>query len=143
MLGLKNADALSRYDGGSVGRERLEKRFAEPTLWDAFLRFVDANGFDVPGELLERDVTKRVVPSAGFQKVLVDIYRTSPTVTQVCERLIDYDEGMQEWRYRHVKMVERTIGTKRGTGGSEGAAYLKTTLFQPVFPDLWAIRTEL
>jgi tryptophan 2,3-dioxygenase len=50
---------------------------------------------------------------------------------------------MQEWRYRHVKMVERTIGTKRGTGGSTGAAYLRTTLAQPIFPDLWQIRALL
>ncbi len=66
-----------------------------------------------------------------------------PELAQVCERLVDLDEGIQEWRYRHVKMVERTIGTKPGTGGSAGAEYLKTTLFQPLFPDLWAIRAEL
>jgi tryptophan 2,3-dioxygenase len=57
--------------------------------------------------------------------------------------MVDLDEGLQEWRYRHVKMVQRTIGTKRGTGGSAGADYLKTTLFRPLFPDLWTIRTEL
>jgi tryptophan 2,3-dioxygenase len=56
---------------------------------------------------------------------------------------VDLDEGIQEWRYRHVKMVERTIGTKRGTGGSEGAEYLKSTLFRAAFPDLWAIRSRL
>ena len=56
---------------------------------------------------------------------------------------MDLDEGFQEWRYRHVKMVERTIGTKRGTGGSAGVEYLRTTLFQPVFPDLWEIRGRL
>jgi tryptophan 2,3-dioxygenase len=61
----------------------------------------------------------------------------------VAERLVDVDEGMQEWRYRHVKMVERTIGTRRGTGGSPGVAYLRTTLSQPVFPDLWEVRSEL
>jgi tryptophan 2,3-dioxygenase len=60
----------------------------------------------------------------------------------VCERLVDMDEGFQEWRYRHVKMVERTIGVKPGTGGSPGAAYLLTTI-KPLFPDLWAIRSEL
>ena len=59
------------------------------------------------------------------------------------ELMTDVDEGLQEWRYRHVKMVQRTIGTKHGTGGSEGAAYLMTTLNRPIFPDLWAIRTEL
>jgi tryptophan 2,3-dioxygenase len=53
------------------------------------------------------------------------------------------DEGLQEWRYRHVKMVERTIGDKAGTGGSSGAAYLRTTLFDAVFPDLWAVRRRL
>ena len=62
---------------------------------------------------------------------------------QVCERLVDLDEGMQEWRYRHLKMVERTIGDKPGTGGSPGAEYLRTTILRPVFPDLWAIRSEL
>ena len=61
----------------------------------------------------------------------------------VCERLVDLDEGLQEWRYRHVKMVERTIGAKTGTGGSEGTEYLKSTLFKPLYPDLWAIRSQL
>ena len=61
----------------------------------------------------------------------------------MCERLVDLDEGLQEWRYRHVKMVERTIGAKPGTGGSAGAAYLRTTLLRPAFPDLWAIRSRL
>jgi tryptophan 2,3-dioxygenase len=57
--------------------------------------------------------------------------------------LVDLDEGLMEWRYRHVKMVQRTIGTRRGTGGSTGADYLLATLNQPLYPDLWAIRTEL
>ena len=56
------------------------------------------------------------------------------------EQMADVDEGMQEWRYRHVKMVERTIGSKQGTGGSPGVEFLKATLFNPIFPDLWAIR---
>ena len=61
----------------------------------------------------------------------------------VAERLVDLDEGVQEWRYRHVKMVERTIGTKTGTGGSSGVEYLRATLFKPAFPDLWEIRARL
>jgi tryptophan 2,3-dioxygenase len=61
----------------------------------------------------------------------------------VADLLVDLDEGMQEWRYRHVKMVERTIGAKEGTGGSAGVAYLRTTLFNSVFPDLWAVRSQL
>jgi tryptophan 2,3-dioxygenase len=71
------------------------------------------------------------------------VYRDDGEPAQVAERLVDVDEGLQEWRYRHVKMVERTIGAKRGTGGSAGAAYLRTTLSLPVFPDLWEIRSEM
>ena len=74
--------------------------------------------------------------------MLVAVYRHDSTARNVCERLVDMDEGFQEWRYRHVKMVERTIGVKLGTGGSSGAAYLTTTL-KPLFPDLWAIRSQL
>ena len=71
------------------------------------------------------------------------VYRGDPDAALVAERLVDLDEGVQEWRYRHVKMVERTIGTKRGTGGSSGVEYLRSTLFQPAFPDLWEIRSRL
>ena len=71
------------------------------------------------------------------------VYRADADAALVAERLVDLDEGFQEWRYRHVKMVERTIGTKRGTGGSAGVEYLRTTLFQPIFPDLWEIRSRL
>lgn len=74
---------------------------------------------------------------------LVRTYRADDVDAQICERLVDLDEGMQEWRYRHVKMVERTIGDVSGTGGSKGAAYLRSTLFQPAFPELWAIRPQL
>jgi tryptophan 2,3-dioxygenase len=94
----------------------------------------------VPSDLLERDVTKRIEPAPEFQRSLVEIYNEVPALAAICERLLDVDEGLQEWRYRHVKMVERTIGDKPGTGGSLGVAYLKTTLFEPCFPDLWAVR---
>ena len=79
----------------------------------------------------------------GCSGMLVRIYRSDPANRDVCERLVDLDEGLQEWRYRHVKMVQRTIGMKIGTGGSAGVEYLKNTLFKSLFPDLWAIRTSL
>ena len=88
-------------------------------------------------------LSEAMEPSPDVQRILIGIYRTDPMLTALCERLVDLDEGVQEWRYRHVKMVQRTIGTKMGTGGSAGAEYLATTLSKPVFPDLWAIRTEL
>jgi tryptophan 2,3-dioxygenase len=74
---------------------------------------------------------------------LVAVYAADDVGAQLCERFVDLDEGLQEWRYRHVKMVERTIGTAHGTGGSRGAAYLHTTLFKPLFPALWAVRDRL
>jgi tryptophan 2,3-dioxygenase len=77
------------------------------------------------------------------QELLLEVYRRRSFAAQICERLVDLDEGLQEWRYRHVKMVERTIGAKPGTGGSSGAAYLRDTLFKPLFPDLWEIRSRL
>jgi len=143
VLGAKSAAALERYKEGSAERKALERRLEEPTLWDAFLRFLAAKGLPVPREALERDVTQPPVSTPALHPVLIQIYRTDPVLASLCERLVDLDEGTQEWRYRHVKMVQRTIGTKLGTGGSAGAAYLKTTLDRPVFPDLWDIRAEL
>src|SRR3989449_312514 len=143
VLGAKNPAALGRYAAGSEQRKSLERRLAEPTLWDVFLRFLAANGHPVPREALERDVTRPPEPIPALRPVLIEIYRKDPVLTSICERLVDLDEGIQEWRYRHVKMVQRTIGTKRGTGGSDGAAYLMTTLNRPIFPDLWEIRTDL
>ena len=143
VLGHKTPGSLDRYPEGSDGRARLARRLSAPTLWDSFLRYLQGAGYPVPADQLGRDVTRPIEPSEALRAVLVNVYRKDPTTASICERLLDLDEGVQEWRYRHVKMVQRTIGTKRGTGGSEGAAYLMTTLNHPMFPDLWAIRTEL
>jgi tryptophan 2,3-dioxygenase len=143
VLGWKQKDAIERYPEGSDHRRRLLTRYREATVWDSFLRYLARVDPSVPGTELRRDVTRPVAPSAGIQRILLDIYRRDPVTGSLCERLVDLDEGIQEWRYRHVKMVQRTIGTKRGTGGSEGAAYLMTTLNHPLFPDLWEIRTAL
>jgi tryptophan 2,3-dioxygenase len=142
-LGHKRASALAHYPEGSLERARLEESFAAPSLWDSFLRYLARQGFGVPAEALARDVTQVIEPSEPLQDVLLQVYREDALVSQLCERLIDLDEGLQEWRYRHLKMVERTIGTKGGSGGSSGAEYLRRTLFRPLFPDLWAIRVKL
>jgi tryptophan 2,3-dioxygenase len=142
-LGLKDPRALERYPEGSRIRRQLQRRLEAATLWDAFLRYLQANGVPVPRAELERDVTRSVEQSPELRRALVEVYRTRPALAELCERLVDLDEGLQEWRYRHVKMVQRTIGTRGGTGGSTGAEYLITTLNKPLFPDLWAIRTEL
>ena len=143
MLGARDRRMVDHHPPESAGRKRLERRLAQPSLWDAFLHFLAAQGHAVPRELLDRDVREPGAPSPAVQEILLEIYRSEPVQSMVCERMLDLDEGMQEWRYRHVKMVERTIGTKPGTGGSSGAEYLKQTLFRPVFPDLWQIRASL
>lgn len=143
LLGKKGRPSFERYPEGSENRKRVERRFNQPTLWDAFLHFLATNGFQIPQTLLQRDVSKVYEPSPDVQRILVEVYKKNAAVSQVAERLVDLDEGFMEWRYRHVKMVQRTIGTKQGTGGSAGAEYLLTTLNQPAFPDLWAIRSEL
>ncbi len=142
-LGMKRDSAVKHYPPGSAGHAMLAKRFAEPSLWDTFLHYLARTGYAVPKELLERDITQPVESSEALQKILIDAYRNDLVARDLSERLVDLDEGVQEWRYRHVRMVERTIGFKRGTGGSAGAGYLRETLFKHAFPDLWAIRTEL
>jgi len=143
VLGLKADAAVHRFPARSRAREALERRLEEPTIWDAFLRYLAREGYAVPGGQLQRDVAQPVKPSDEIQHLLVSVYRSDAKNSELCERLVDLDEGIQEWRYRHVKMVERTIGTKPGTGGSTGVEYLRTTLGRPLFPDLWEIRTRL
>ncbi len=143
LLGHKRRGPLGNYGAGSSERTRLEQRLAERSIPDAFVRYLAENGHPVPRHLFEREVTAATEPMPELHPILIDLYRTRPAERQLCELLVDLDEGMQEWRYRHVKMVERTIGVKPGTGGSPGVEYLRTTLFQAVFPDLWAIRAAL
>jgi tryptophan 2,3-dioxygenase len=143
VLGRRDASVLDAYPSGSDARRRIAETMARPSLYDSFLRYLVAHGYDVPAELRRRDVTEPTARTPPMDDVLLAVYADDGGPAQVCERLVDLDEGLQEWRYRHVKMVERTIGDKPGTGGSSGAAYLRATLFAPMFPDLWAVRSML
>jgi tryptophan 2,3-dioxygenase len=127
---------------GSPARARVEAAMTRPSLWDSTLRYLAARGHAVPGEVLARDVSVGYEAHEGVQDMLLDVHRNDHDAAAICERLVDLDEGLQEWRYRHVKMVERTIGHKMGSGGSSGVGYLSSTLFKSVFPDLWAIRSR-
>ncbi|MFL6141352.1 MAG: tryptophan 2,3-dioxygenase [Labedaea sp.] len=140
VLGRRDRRVLKNYPPQSPGRVRIEQAMNRPSLFDSFLRYLEVHGYSVPPE---RDHTLPVEPSEQVQRILLEVYRHDAGPSTVAELLVDLDEGLQEWRYRHVKMVERTIGGKSGTGGSDGAAYLRATLFQPMFPDLWAVRSEL
>jgi tryptophan 2,3-dioxygenase len=116
---------------------------ARRSLWDSMLLFINSRGFAIPADYLARDFSEKYTPNRDVQSSLIALHKSDPEASMLCERLIDIDEGLQEWRYRHVKMVERTIGHKTGTGGSSGVDYLSSTLFHPVFPDLWTIRDQL
>ncbi len=140
-LGIKRASVLKAFPDPDEQR-RLRRRLEEPSLWDAFLRFMVGRGYEVPDRALARDLTEPVAPDPELQGMLVDAYRSDPGLINLCERLVDLDEGFQEWRYRHIKMVERTIGNKPGTGDSAGVAYLVTTM-NAAFPDLWEMRSAL
>lgn len=142
-LGRRDRRVFEHYPEGSQERERISAAMARPSLWDSFLRYLQLHEYPVPAEVAARDVSEPLEPSLAVQEVLLQVYRDDAGPATVCEHLVDLDEGMQEWRYRHVKMVERTIGDKAGTGGSSGAAYLRTTVAAPAFPDLWAVRSQL
>lgn len=137
-LGIKDRIQIEWFSGDEG--ERLTQRYEAATVWDAFVGVMSRQGAAVPGDVLNRDVREPVIEHPAMQAVIVERY-SDEGFAGLCETLTDLDEGLQEWRYRHVMMVKRTIGTKMGTGGSDGAAYLATTLFRPAFPDLWAIRT--
>jgi len=143
VLGHKTPGVVNRFPEGSRARVALERRLQAPTLWDAFVGLMARQGYRVPPGVLARDVTATVAPDVDLQAELVRMYRTDAGLAALAERLVDLDEGLQEWRYRHVKMVQRTIGMQPGTGGSSGAGYLQSTLMTPLFPDLWAIRSQL
>lgn len=112
------------------------------SIWDSFIIYLARKGYFIPDEILDRSPSIAYESNSDVQDSLLDMHRTDPEAAMVSERLIDIDEGIQEWRYRHVKMVERTIGAKMGTGGSSGVQYLASTLFNPVFKDLWEIRSR-
>ena len=112
------------------------------SLWDSFLDYLTKRGYVLPADVVGRDKSVAYESNAAVQDVLLTVHQKDPESAMVSERLVDIDEGIQEWRYRHVKMVERTIGHKMGTGGSSGVEYLASTLFNPVFKDLWEIRSR-
>ena len=130
LMGRREPGVLRSYEPGSAEHSRIAAAMERPSLFDSFVRYLALQGYAVP-------------PLENVQAAILAAYRDDGQPAQVCERMIDLDEGMMEWRYRHVQMVRRTIGDKRGTGGSSGAGYLAGTLLQPAFPDLWSVRTEL
>jgi tryptophan 2,3-dioxygenase len=143
LLGYKRADMLRYQTPGTADYERVERRLRAPSLVDAFYMFLEQHGVAIPSALRQRDPTLPTEPNADVEEGILRLYKTKPDLEILFELMTDFDEGFQEWRYRHIKLVERSIGSKKGTGGSLGVEFLKKSLFHPVFPDLWAIRHKL
>lgn len=124
LSGLKDPKYLDEVEVTKIERRRLERRLKEPTVWDAFVSLLERRGGPELLELLRRGVDDS------------DVHR-------LAEALLDHDEGFCLWRSRHVRMVERMIGHKFGTGGSSGVSYLQATTEKRFYPALWELRTEL
>ena len=148
--GLKDARFLKNYDSGSPERAKLEARLSQPSLVDAFYSLLRRRGFDLPevSTASGEHPASHEREKAEQQRIseLKRLYQNAEKHYELfllTESLIEYDEMFSMWRLRHVKMVERMIGSKTGTGGSEGAAYLKRTVERTFFPELWELRSYL
>jgi len=134
-LGLKHPGFLDHYPEGSEEQARLRAALDEPSLRDAAIAALERAGFDVGDASVER-----------LAAAWLEVYRDADRwfeLYQLAEKLLDLDDALAMWRHKHVLTVERIIGNKRGTGGTAGASYLRSTLEKRLFPELWALRTEL
>jgi tryptophan 2,3-dioxygenase len=134
-LGLKNPSFLEHYDEGTPARARLQRAIEEPSLREAATDALARAGFDTGDRSVETLAAR-----------WLEVYRDADRwfeLYELAEKLVDIDDALAMWRHKHVLTVERIIGSKRGTGGSAGASYLRSTLDKRVFPELWALRTDL
>jgi len=145
-LGNKSRRMLAVHAQDPAAHALLEEALEAPTLYDEFLRHLARRGKAIPREVLERDLTEPHRGNDGVRVVIRDIYQQPQgnwDAYEMCEKLIDVDEALALWRFRHVKVVQRIIGWKRGTGGTSGVDYLTKLTEVLLFPDLWDVRTEL
>ncbi|GGH43143.1 tryptophan 2,3-dioxygenase [Microbacterium album] len=145
-LGNKNARMLAVFEGEPENHRMLADALAAPSLYDQFLRHLARRGLPVPARLVERDVTVAHVYDEELRDVFTTVYERETEnweVYEACEELVDLEENFQFWRFRHLRTVQRTIGMKRGTGGSSGVGFLQRALELTFFPELFAVRTEI
>jgi tryptophan 2,3-dioxygenase len=146
VLGNKNADMVPVFDHHPEAQEMLRELLHEPSLYDEFLGYLHRQGHEVPAELLERDWTQPHRFCADLVPTFTRIYEHSHEhwmAYEACEELIDVEDNFQLWRFRHLRTVERIIGSKRGTGGSSGVPFLRKALDLTFFPELYAVRSEI
>ena len=146
VLGNKNAEMLTLFAHDERAHAQLAEVLARPSLYDEFLRYLARHGHAVPAALLDRDVTRRTRSPPTSSRCSGGSTSTPDRfweAYEACEELVDLEENFQFWRFRHLKTVERTIGWKRGTGGSSGVEFLRAALELTFFPELYAVRTEI
>jgi tryptophan 2,3-dioxygenase len=145
-LGAKYPEYTKFHLDNKASHDRLTMALESPTLYDNFLHFLSRQDFKIPGSVLNRDVTKIYEPDPDVQKALLTIYQNSDKhhdLFLILEAMLDMDQKFLLWRYRHVSMVERMIGSHRGTGGSSGVKYLLSTMSKRYFPEIWEVRNAL
>ncbi len=145
-LGNKNARMLQVFEAEPENHAMLRAELAAPTLYDEFLRLVARRGLPVPDEVLHRDVTLAYEMSEALVDTILEIYAHPELhwdLYEACEELVDLEDNFQFWRFRHLRVVTRTIGMKTGTGGSSGVGFLRRALELTFFPELFAVRTRI
>lgn len=145
-LGYKTTHALKIYEKDPEIYEKLKRQLETPSIYDATIRAVHRAGFHIDDSVLERDITKDYEPNASVKEAFRQIYLNSDehfVLYELLEKLVDIEDRYSQWRFRHMKTVERIIGFKTGTGGSSGVNYLKRVIDQYFFKELWELRTEL
>lgn len=145
-LGAKDARMLLPHRHDPAVHAELEATLKAPSIYDETLRLVARRGFAIPDDVLRRDVSLPHNPNLEVRAVWLEIYRDSELhfeLYELAEKLVDVEDRFQQWRFRHMKTVERIIGFKRGSGGSSGVGFLKGALERPFFPELWEVRTAL
>jgi tryptophan 2,3-dioxygenase len=143
--GLKDEAIVREFAQDDFARQRLEARMNAPSLSEAFFALLRRRGFDTPAVDAPRDAKERRSNYGKRQRALVEVLTHEEFYQefQLAEMLLEHDEYFSLWRSHHIKMVERMVGAKRGTGGSEGVGYLRKTLDKKFFPELWEARTYL
>ena len=146
LLGNKDRDMVKVFDHDPPARDALTTLLHEPSLYDEFLRHLARSGYAVPPELLDRDWSRPHRPNPALVDVFATVY-ASPhdhwAVYETCEELVDVEDNFQEWRFRHLQVVQRVIGVRTGTGGSSGVAFLRRALDLTFFPELYEVRTRI
>ncbi len=146
MLGNKDRRMMKVHAHDPAGAAQLQAALDAPSIYDAFLAHLARRGLPVPKEVLDRDITTPHEKHPGVTAVFKSIYSGTAAnwdAYEMCEKLVDLEEQIALWRFRHLKVVMRVIGFKTGTGGSSGANFLRQMIDHEFFPELWAVRTEL